>query len=260
VPQIAPLIDARDWDARVIFQDEALCVFNKPGWLVCHPSKCGPWSSLAGAARICLGKEAVHLISRLDRETSGVVVLARNPQAAARLQKAQMQRRVHKAYIAILTGELAKPVDVDAALGPDPESPVSVIQKVGQGAGFQECRTRFEPLCRGGGFTLCRVIPETGRKHQIRAHALHIGHPLAGDKLYGPDPMLYLEFIEHGWTPRHEALLHGLHRQALHARSIYFDIPFAPVGPFMAPLAEDLRVFALEKMGAGALEALKKLC
>lgn len=260
MPQIAPLIDARLWESRVIFQDEDLCVFDKPAWLVCHPSKCGPWSSLAGASRICLGQDAVHLISRLDRETSGVVVMARNRASAARLQKAQMQRRVRKEYVAILTGELAKPVTVEAALGPNPHSPVSVIQTVGEGPGFQDCRTRFEPLCAGGGFTICRVTPETGRKHQIRAHALHIGHPLAGDKLYGPDPMLYLEFIEHGWTQRHEALLFGLHRQALHARSIFFDIPYAPEGPFVAPLAEDLRVFALEKMGAGALAALRKLC
>lgn len=257
--EIAPCIDAADWQARVIYVDGDLCVFNKPGWLVCHPSKCGPWSSLAGASRLSLGQDTIHLISRLDRETSGVVVMARNPVMAARLQKAQMQRRVRKSYVAILKGEMKGPVEVDAALGPDPDSPVAIIQKVGQGPDFQAAQTRFEPLCQAGGYTLCRVIPHTGRKHQIRAHALHIGFPLVGDKLYGGDPMLYLDFVLHGWTDQHEQSL-GLRRQALHAHTIFFDSADVPVGPFRAPLPTDLRVFVLENMGAAAMRVLSALC
>ena len=256
----APSIGADELRACTVFLNDDLFVVNKPGWLVCHPSKQGPWSSLAGAARSYLKQSTFHLVSRLDRETSGVVVIARNPKTASLLQKAQMRRLSKKTYMAILDGEMKRPCNVDAPLGLDPDCPISVIQKVGKGPGFRDAFTRFEPLCRAGGFTLCRVLPETGRKHQIRAHARHIGFPIVGDKLYGPDPMLYLEFIKDGWTPRHERLLYGLRRQALHAYEILFDLPAKPVGPFRAPLARELRVFALEKMGGGSLDCLKRLC
>ncbi len=257
--EIAPLISRAEFSACVLHEDADLLVVNKPPWLVCHPSKQGPWSSLAGAAREYLGQDTIHLISRLDRETSGVVVIARNPRMAAILQKAQMAGQCRKSYIAILTGELSASTDVDAALGPDPDSPVAVIQKTGQGEGFQSAQTRFEPLAAANGFTLSRVIPVTGRKHQIRAHARHIGHWLVGDKLYGPDPLLYLEFVEHGLTEKMAEIL-LLSRQALHAQSICFDIPVKPIGPFRAPLARDLKLFVLENMGARVTKLLQDLC
>ena len=84
----APLIDPRKWPEWIIFEDEHILVLNKPGWLVCHPSKNGPWSSLVGAAKEYLGVESIHLASRLDRETSGVVLLAKHRGAASKWQKA----------------------------------------------------------------------------------------------------------------------------------------------------------------------------
>jgi 23S rRNA pseudouridine1911/1915/1917 synthase len=96
-----------------------------------------------------------------------------------------------------------------------------------------------------GGFTLVRVITETGRKHQIRVHAQWLGHPLVGDKIYGPDDRLYLDFIDWGWTPAlAEKLL--LPRQALHCA----EIDLRAVGvhtTFHAPLANDLREFCLSR-------------
>jgi len=245
----AGLIDPLDLPDWVIYEDASLLVINKPALVVCHPSKHGPWSSLVGAAREYLGQKTVHLVSRLDRETSGVVVLARDPSTAARLQRAMEQRQIRKTYLAVLTGMLAGPVTVDRALGPDRRSRVSVRSAVVEpaSAGAQSAVSHFEPLASGGGFTLARVRIETGRKHQIRAHALWLGHSVVGDKLYGPDERLYLEFAEHGWTSRHvETLL--LPRQALHCH----EIDLRPAGEphvFHAPLPIELRLFCRSRMG-----------
>src|SRR6185295_2784512 len=107
--------------------------------------------------------------------------------------------------------------------------------------------THFMPLVRAGGFTLARVSTETGRKHQIRAHAEWLGHPLVGDKIYGPDPRLFLTFIEEGWTPAlAEKLL--LPRQALHCSEI--DLRLAGEDHvFHAPLPRDLADFCRTRAG-----------
>jgi 23S rRNA pseudouridine1911/1915/1917 synthase len=116
-----------------------------------------------------------------------------------------------------------------------------VFTKTAVTAGGRPSVTRFTPLSAAGGFTLAEVVPETGRKHQIRAHARWMGFPLVGDKIYGPDDLLYLEFIEHGWTEELAAKL-LLPRQALHCRAI----DLKPAGldfAFEAPLPGDLRAF-----------------
>src|SRR3954466_9664122 len=96
------IITPEELRAWVIFEDDRLLVLNKPGDVLCHPSKAGPWSSLVGAAREYLRAPAVHLVSRLDRETRGVVVLAKTPAGASRLQTAAQDRRYGKVYLALL--------------------------------------------------------------------------------------------------------------------------------------------------------------
>jgi 23S rRNA pseudouridine1911/1915/1917 synthase len=243
VRQIAPE-ELRSW---IIHEDERMLVFNKPGDMVCHPSKDGPWSSLVGAAREYLGGGSMHLIFRLDRETSGVVVIAKDERTSRRLQMATQERRYTKVYLAILTGEIAAETVVDQPLGPDFSGPVTVkscVVPVGQG---QNAITRYTPLGARNGFTLVRVLTETGRKHQIRAHAQWLGHSLVGDKIYGPDQKLFLQFIETGWTPAlAEKLL--LPRQALHCAEI--DLTLAgETHIFRAPLPSDLRDFVTTKIG-----------
>lgn len=214
-----PLIQPDQLESWILEEDADLLVFNKPGWVVCHPSKNGPWSSLVGAAREARGLDKVHLVSRLDRETSGLVLLARNHLTASRLQTAFAQRRTCKRYRALLQGRLEETRTTESLLEPDPRSPVVVQQRVAFGGRGKGAVTTFRPLEYWGAHTLAEIIPETGRKHQIRVHAAWLGHPVLGDKIYGGDPTCYLEFIEEGWTARLETVL-GFPRQALHAAEL----------------------------------------
>jgi len=254
-PAEAPLVNRADLPGWVRFQDERLLVIDKPGWLVVHPSKNGPWSSLAGALREGMGLQTIRFVYRLDRETSGVIILAKDEATGSRLQKAMMKRLVGKAYVAILEGELTERTEVNRALVPDPTANVTVKQRVVESGteGAQEARTVFHPLLARGGYTLVGVELHTGRKHQIRAHAEWLGRRVVGDKLYGPDPSLYLEFAEHGWTERHSALL-PLTRQALHCAAI--DLRPAHLDyRLTAPWPADLARFAERRMGLPPAEA-----
>jgi 23S rRNA pseudouridine1911/1915/1917 synthase len=239
------MIEPAEVPGWILHEDERLLVVNKPGDVVCHPSKAGPWSSLVGALREYARLPTVHLVFRLDRETSGVVVLAKDARMASRLQVAMQERKIGKAYLAILTGELPAAVTVDRPLGDDITSPVFVKSAVvAEGTG-QPAVTHFAPAAVGGGFTLARVVTTTGRKHQIRAHAQWLGYPLVGDKIYGPDARLYLDFIDHGWTAALAAKL-LLERQALHCA----EIDLRPAGlpqVFVAPLPADLRAFLCQR-------------
>lgn len=241
------IITRSELSGWVIYEDERLFVVNKPGDFVCHPSKDGPWSSLVGAVREYLGLEAVHLVFRLDRETSGVVVLAKDPATGRRLQMAAQERRYGKTYYAILEGELPNAATVDQPLGPDSSSEVAAKSRVVAGGEGQTAQTTFVPVARGGGFTVARVTTETGRKHQIRVHAHWLKYPLVGDKIYGPDSQHFLDFIEHGWTPRLAEVLR-LPRQALHCAEIDLRAAGEP-HVFRAPWPEDLREFCRERMG-----------
>ena len=233
------LVEPEEIRTWILHEDPRLLVINKPGDVVCHPSKAGPWSSLVGAAREITGLPTVHLIFRLDRETSGVVILAKDPVSASNLQRAMQNRRVGKTYLGILTGELAGPATVDQPLGDDIASPVFIKSAVCPEG--QKAVTHFKPVAAVGGFTLARITTETGRKHQIRAHAQWLGYPLVGDKIYGPDSMLYLEFLDHGWTSELAAKL-LLPRQALHCAEIDLRLAGWPE-VFTAPLPPDLSEF-----------------
>ncbi|MDQ5977854.1 MAG: rRNA synthase [Verrucomicrobiota bacterium] len=254
-PAAPPLVNPAELPGWVLLSDAKLLVLDKPGWLVVHPSKNGPWSSLAGAVREGLGIDTIRFIYRLDRETSGVVILAKDEATGSRLQKAMGKRQIGKAYVTILEGELTSPVTVEQWLGPDLSAGVTVKQKVvppGTDEG-QSATTVFHPLVVRGGCTLVGVELLTGRKHQIRAHAEWLGHRVIGDKLYGADPRLYLEFAVHGWTPRHSELLRFT-RQALHCAAINLR-PAHMDYLLRAPWPADLARFATREMALPAVEA-----
>src|SRR5580765_8579928 len=113
---------------EVIFEDEELLVINKPAGLVCHPTKTDEYSSLISRARLYLGKEShPHLVNRLDRETSGVTVLAKNDEAALALRKIWESREVEKEYLAIVHGHLGEATGIiDEPLGKDERSRVAI--------------------------------------------------------------------------------------------------------------------------------------
>lgn len=254
-PAEPPLVNPAELPGWVLLSDAKLLVLDKPGWLVVHPSKNGPWSSLAGAVREGLGIETIRFIYRLDRETSGVVILAKDEATGSRLQKAMGKRLIGKAYVTILEGELPGPVTVEQWLGPDLSAGVTVKQQVvpAGSAEAQAATTIFHPLVVRGGCTLAGVELLTGRKHQIRAHAEWLGHRVIGDKLYGADPRLYLDFAVHGWTPRHSELLRFT-RQALHCAAINLR-PAHMDYLLRAPWPADLARFAAREMALPAVEA-----
>jgi 23S rRNA pseudouridine1911/1915/1917 synthase len=234
----APLITLDQLRSWILLEDDGLLVIDKPGDIVCHPSKQGPWSSLIGACREYTGLPVLHMPSRLDRETSGVVVFAKNHDLASKLQMAIQKRLATKRYLAILHGHLAAEIEVDQPIGPAEDAGVWIRQTVRPDGAA--ARTVFAPIRFHGAFTLAEVRPHTGRLHQIRVHAQWLGHPVVGDKIYSDDPGWYVEFVHNGFTPAMaEKLL--LRRQALHCAEIAYHTD--PEYRFAAPLAEDLAEF-----------------
>ena len=216
----------------IIFEDNELLAVNKPAGLVCHPTKNGELSSLIGRARLHLGNAAQpHLINRLDRETGGVVIIAKNPGVAGELGKILESRGVEKEYLAIVHGSVREERGlIDAPLGRDESSVVAVKDCVHpNGASSQTeffVERRFSRA--EGKFSLLRVLPRTGRKHQIRIHLAHIGHAIVGDKLYGGDEDLYMALVQNRLTAGQRARL-IFENHALHARAVRFNWRDQPV-------------------------------
>jgi len=245
----------RSFNFAIIDETPDYVVVDKPPYLLVHPTKPdGPptlWKELREllAFEIANGGQ-VSIVNRLDRETSGLVLVAKTSAAARKFGLLMQEQRLKKEYLAIIWGwpDWDKRT-VDAPLdrqGKHQTSAIWLKQMIhAKGAPAQtefrveRCFTRSTTsapcaLPSGGEdegersaavsvsnspdekFSLIRAIPRTGRTHQIRVHLASVGHPIVGDKIYGPDERLYLQFIETGWTPELEQQL-LLPRHALHS-------------------------------------------
>ncbi len=221
-------------------------VVDKPPFLLIHPSKPDGQPTLWAGLRELLAFELINggqvsIINRLDRETSGLVLIAKNARTARRLGIAMEHHLLKKEYLAIIHGwpdwEIKKVNAPLARQGAHEPSLIWLKQCIHpQGAAaLTEFRTIQRFVRQTERFALVKAIPQTGRMHQIRIHLASTGHPVVGDKIYGPDERNYLRFIEHGWTMELESEL-LLPRHALHSAQLQLAGEF----DYIIPLAEDL--------------------
>ena len=211
---------------ELIYEDNNILVINKPADLVCHPTKGDVYSSLISRARLHLDQtNTVHMINRLDRETSGIILIAKNDEAAKELRKLWEKGDENKSYDAIVHGHIKSDSGtINEPLGRNTTSRVAIKDCVrSDGRSSKTCFTVTKRFFKPeGNFSLLEARPETGRKHQLRIHLAHIGHPIVGDKLYGHDEDCYLALVERRLTNKHKKQL-ILPCHALHAKGLNFD-------------------------------------
>ena len=252
----------RPTDSRIpiVAESDEWLVVDKPPFLEAHPSKPGGLPTLWDGLRELLAFELVNggqvsIINRLDRETSGLTLIAKTREAARTLCRHMASRTVTKEYLCIVWGWPEQDEwTVDASLlRLGSVEPFRIYLKQGVHPDGAKAVTHFRVERRfqretsnGCQFAIVRAIPETGRTHQIRVHLSHCGHPIVGDKIYGPDDGCYLEFIETSWTDSLSQKL-VLPRHALHASSLQIN----SLGlVWTCPLPRDLASFAAND-GAG---------
>ncbi len=217
----------------IIAETDELLVVDKPAFLLIHPTRPDGRRTLWSEVRNLLAFEIanggqVSIVNRLDRETSGLVLIAKSAHAARQLGVLMQRHLIAKEYLAIVWGwpewdcllvdapllrqgsVLASKIFLKQTIHPNGAKAITELRVV----------QRFvRPSSSGDRFSLIRATPRTGRTHQIRVHLASVGHPIIGDKIYGPDERCYLEFIETGWTPELETRL-LLPRHALHSAQL----------------------------------------
>lgn len=221
-------------DFRIIAESEDYLVVEKPPFLLVHPTKPTSARTLWGELKQLLAFEIanggqVSIVNRLDRETSGLVLVAKNSNSARRFGVMMQEQRITKEYLAIVQGWPEWDVrSVDAPLVRQGlHMPSSIwLKRIVHPAGAS-AQTDFQVERRitratGDRVSLIRARPRTGRTHQVRVHLASLGHPIVGDKIYGPNEKLYLEFIETGWTQELARHLF-LPRQALHSATLAIE-------------------------------------
>ena len=210
----------------IVYEDEDLIVVNKPADMPIHPSQGNYENTLANAAAWYFqekGESFVYrCINRLDRDTTGLLILAKHAYSAARLSQMVSCRQIRREYLAVVKGTPDPSGVIDAPIGRKDGSTIERQVDLDHG---EPARTHYELLSSWDGYSLVRLRLDTGRTHQIRVHMNYIGHPLPGDFLYCPD-----------YTK--------IKRQALHSYRLAFSHPVTGISlVFTAPLPDDMRAF-----------------
>ena len=209
LPEESNDFPAEDIPLDVIYEDDDLLIINKQPGIIVHPTKGHPEHTIANGLMKYMADTKqnfkIRFANRIDMDTSGIIVVAKNANAQNALASQMRRGTVKKKYIALVEGIVAEDhFEIDLPIGrPDPIS----IQRTVMYEGGKDALTEVDVLERYEAHTLVEVTLHTGRTHQIRVHLSHIGHPIAGDALYGGSDEL-------------------IGRQALHAHYIEFDHPF----------------------------------
>jgi 23S rRNA pseudouridine1911/1915/1917 synthase len=234
-------------DFRVIHDDGALLAVDKPAGLPVHPTARYSTHTFTALARARFPDRKVDPAHRIDRETSGVLACGCAPEHTRALKRSFARGEARKTYLALVEGAPAGDAfAVDAPLALTRASAVRVRMHI-EASGLPS-RTRFEVIGRrreasGAPISLLACFPETGRQHQIRAHLLHAGLPVVGDKIYGPDEAIFDRFTRRETTDADRRRLR-LARHALHAWRLELPHPLTrEPARLEAPLAEDLARF-----------------
>lgn len=251
-PRESPIPE--DIPLDVLYEDDDLAVVNKPSNMVVHPSR-GHWSGtlvsalahrFAGQLSSNRGPARPGIVHRLDRDTSGAIIVAKNDVAHARLAALFEEKRIQKEYFAIALGGINVDREVvDLPIGHHPKYRVKMAIAPDDPEA-KPAKTFFEVVERFRGFSTVRCMPKTGRTHQIRLHLLSLGCPILCDKLYGGRSTLTKEELagQYDRSPkgdenRESTIL--LARQALHARKITFEHPTTgKILEIEAPLPADM--------------------
>ena len=207
----------------IVYEDDDLLVLNKPAGVAMHP-KSGDASapSLAAMLTNYLGEGSVpHFVSRLDKGTSGLLIAAKSGYVHDRLRRALHSSDLRREYRAVAVGRVEPPYGViDAPIG---RAEGSIIRRCVRADGLPSL-TEYEALQVSGRFTLLRLRPQTGRTHQLRVHMAYLGHPLAGDWLYGTEDKTLIA------------------RPALHSYELWFTQPVTGLElHFTAPIPQDMQ-------------------
>ncbi len=216
-PRHAPL--------SVVYEDEALLVLDKPAGLVVHPAP-GHWDDTLLNVLVARGTELAGrsgegrpgIVHRLDKDTSGLIVLAKTDAAHRRLSAELGRRRVERVYAALVWGHIPRPIDIDVPIARHPRD----RKRMTVLATGRHALTRVESVAQFDVCDLVRVTLATGRTHQIRVHLHHAGHPVVGDPVYGGGGSRRMTGSQ---QPRAQAVETVTPRQALHAASLRFDHP-----------------------------------
>jgi len=197
---------------EVIYKGDGFIAVNKPAGMIIHPSGYRETNTLVNAVKGMYPENTIHAINRLDRDTTGIVIVALNPETAAKLVKIVMKRKVYKEYICLVHGKIEKPGEILAEISKQGEG--KAYRKIVDKGGYS-AHTVYDPIKVNDSSTLLKVVLKTGRTHQIRAHMQHIGHPIVGDQTYG-DRALDIKLLGEDNLPK---------GQLLHAHKIEFEPP-----------------------------------